>query len=76
MLVVPKAVLCTVLCGVLRSGVDSSMGSCPRGKSDMSSSLTHCRMQRRRVGYCCLWGLRYPLGRRVVYGDASSDESL
>ena len=31
-LVVPIAVLRTVPCGVLRSGADSSMGSCPKRK--------------------------------------------
>ena len=42
----------------------------------MSFGLAHCWMQRRRVGYRCPWSSRYPHGRRVVYGDASSDESL
>ena len=32
MLVVPMGVLCTMPCGMLSSGAESSMGSCPRGK--------------------------------------------
>ena len=40
----------------------------------MNSSLAHCRMQRRRVGYHHPWSSRCLPGCRVVYGGNSSDE--